>query len=231
MLAMSAMPPNGPGYGYGAPQYGSPQPGGPQYGAVPYGAPQPNSAQYGAPPPGYPIAPNPAAYTPWMDRVLASLIDQAPVYVVGMFGYFAIFAIFGVSSSSTSCTGSGSYTHCSSSPSSGAVVFMLFMILVLSLLLIGYTVWNHGYRQGITGQSIGKKVMKFKVVSESTGQPIGFGPSVVRQLAHTVDGFACNLGYLWPLWDSKRQTLADKIMSTVCIPAPPDQPGTYPSSY
>lgn len=25
-------------------------------------------------------------------------------------------------------------------------------------------------------------------------------------------------GYLFPLWDAKRQTIADKIMSTVCLP-------------
>ncbi|MDQ1539752.1 MAG: hypothetical protein QOH29_478, partial [Actinomycetota bacterium] len=25
------------------------------------------------------------------------------------------------------------------------------------------------------------------------------------------------LGYLWPLWDSKRQTFADKILKTVVV--------------
>ena len=36
--------------------------------------------------------------------------------------------------------------------------------------------------------------------------------SIVRQLAHIVDGIFCYVGYLWPLWDGKRPTLADKIM-------------------
>ena len=87
-----------------------------------------------------------------------------------------------------------------------------------SLLILGYVIWNNGYRQGTTGSSIGKSVMKFKVVSETTGQPIGFGMSVVRQLAHFVDAIICYVGFLFPLWDSKRQTLADKIMTTVCLP-------------
>jgi len=26
------------------------------------------------------------------------------------------------------------------------------------------------------------------------------------------------VGYLFPLWDAKRQTFADKIMTTVCLP-------------
>ncbi|WP_197695985.1 RDD family protein, partial [Mycobacterium sp. E1715] len=55
--------------------------------------------------------------------------------------------------------------------------------------------------------------------SEVTGQPIGFGMSVVRSLAHFVDAIICFIGFLFPLWDSKRQTLADKIMTTVCLPS------------
>ena len=86
------------------------------------------------------------------------------------------------------------------------------------LVIFAYAVWNFGYRQGTTGSSIGKSVMKFKVVSETTGQPIGFGMSIVRQLAHFVDAIICYIGFLFPLWDAKRQTLADKIMTTVCLP-------------
>ncbi len=40
---------------------------------------------------------------------------------------------------------------------------------------------------------------------------------VVR--AHFVDFITCFIGYLFPLWDDKRQTLADKIMRTVVVPA------------
>lgn len=98
---------------------------------------------------------------------------------------------------------------------------MLLARLVMGVLPLAYAIWNYGYEQGTTGQSIGKKVMNFQVVSESTGRPIGFGLSVVRQLAHIADSFACYIGYLFPLWDAKRQTFADKIMSTVCVPANP----------
>jgi hypothetical protein len=40
----------------------------------------------------------------------------------------------------------------------------------------------------------------------------------VRQIAHYVDQLICYIGYLFPLWDDKRQTIADKLMSTVCVP-------------
>ena len=59
-----------------------------------------------------------------------------------------------------------------------------------------------------------------KLIGEQTGQPIGAGMSFVRQLAHIVDSLLCYLGYLWPLWDRKRQTFSDKIMSTVVINQP-----------
>jgi uncharacterized RDD family membrane protein YckC len=86
------------------------------------------------------------------------------------------------------------------------------------LVALAFVVWNYGYRQGTTGSSIGKSIMRFKVVGEKTGQPIGFGMSIVRQIAHIADGIICGIGYLFPLWDGKRQTIADKIMTTVCLP-------------
>ena len=70
----------------------------------------------------------------------------------------------------------------------------------------------------MTGSSLSNPVIKFKAISEKTCQPIGFGMSVVRQIAHIIDGAICYIGYLFPLWDTKRQTLADKIMSTICVP-------------
>jgi uncharacterized RDD family membrane protein YckC len=81
-----------------------------------------------------------------------------------------------------------------------------------------YLVWNYGYRQGVSGSSIGKSVLNFKVVSENTGAPIGFGMSVLRQICHVVDAVLFYVGYLFPLWTAKRQTLADKVMATVCLP-------------
>jgi hypothetical protein len=44
------------------------------------------------------------------------------------------------------------------------------------------------------------------------------GMAFVRDLCHIVDSLICYIGYLFPLWDAQRQTLADKIMSTVVIP-------------
>ena len=97
----------------------------------------------------------------------------------------------------------------------------LTVMTVAVVLALAYLIWNLGYRQGSTGSSIGKSLLRFKVVSENTGKPIGFGLSVLREITHLVDAAIFYIGYLFPLWDAKRQTLADKIMATVCLPLDP----------
>jgi uncharacterized RDD family membrane protein YckC len=78
-------------------------------------------------------------------------------------------------------------------------------------------IWNLFIRQGSTGQSIGKQVLGLKLLRESDGQPIGAGMAFLRYIAHILDALACYIGFLWPLWDQKRQTFADKIVSTLVV--------------
>jgi uncharacterized RDD family membrane protein YckC len=58
-----------------------------------------------------------------------------------------------------------------------------------------------------------------RLIHQQTGQPIGGGAGIGRAFVHILDGIPCYLGYLWPLWDAKKQTFADKIMSTVVVKA------------
>jgi uncharacterized RDD family membrane protein YckC len=153
------------------------------------------------------------SYTPWFTRVLAWIIDFIPVAILEAIGYGVL-----LGSRETACITDTSEYDLGEFCSTGASTLGQVSFIVTWLLSIAYLIWNYGYRQGTTGSSIGKSIMKFKVVSEKTWQPIGFGMSIVRQLAHVVDSIICNIGYLFPLWDRKRQTLADKIMTTVCVP-------------
>ncbi len=153
------------------------------------------------------------SYTPWITRVLAFLIDYAPIIVV-----LGIAQVIDMLTQEESCvTSVNQYDVAQYCYTQGSTIGVLAQGLA-SLVVLAYMVWNYGYRQGTTGSSIGKSILKFKVVSEVTGEPLGFGMSVVRQLAHFVDAIICYVGFLFPLWDSKRQTLADKIMTTVCLP-------------
>ena len=77
------------------------------------------------------------------------------------------------------------------------------------------------YLNGSTGQTPGKKVTGLKVVGEQTGQVIGGGAGIGRGLLHIVDAVICYVGFLFPLWDAKRQTIADKIIKTVVVTGAP----------
>jgi len=92
--------------------------------------------------------------------------------------------------------------------------------VVGSLVAFAIFIWNICLKQGKTGQSIGKGILGIKLIGEQTGQPIGGLMCFVRQLLHILDALPCMIGYLWPLWDDKRQTFADKILKTVVIQAP-----------
>ena len=152
------------------------------------------------------------SYTPWLTRVLAFLIDYAPVLVV--YGIAFVISMVTQHESCVTSPYSGVPAYCYQQESTIGVLVNWLAYLAIA----AYVVWNYGYKQGTTGSSIGKSIMKFKVVSETTGEPLGFGMSLVRQIAHFVDAIICYVGFLFPLWDKKRQTLADKIMTTVCLP-------------
>lgn len=98
---------------------------------------------------------------------------------------------------------------------------------VNAILGIGWMLYL-GHKSGTTGVTLGRSIAKTKLVSEETGAPIGSTNGILRQLAHIVDSLICYIGWLFPLWDAKRQTIADKIMKTVVVDNSQDpNAGTY----
>ncbi|OBI91938.1 RDD family protein [Mycobacterium asiaticum] len=207
-------PPPGSAGGFPPPAGGSSPPPPPPPPEGGYPPPPPSAGGYAPPPPGPAIKELPTeSYTPWLTRVLAFLIDYAPVVVV-----YGIAWVIAMVTQQESCTTSVTqYDVAQYCYTQDSIIGFLAQGLA-SLAILAYVVWNYGYKQGTTGSSIGKSIMKFKVVSEVSGEPLGFGMSLVRQIAHFVDAIICYVGFLFPLWDKKRQTLADKIMTTVCLP-------------
>jgi len=196
------------------PAYGQPPPGAqPAYPPPPGYGP---ATGYG-PQPGYPAPPGNAAYPPvlrtdyagWGKRVGALLIDQLPTYlgsIIFMVGYVIWLVSIARSGGSGLDFGPG----------------VVAMIIGAGVMLagLGWTIYNRWIVAGKTGQSLGKRVTKIKLIGEQTDAPIGPTNAFVRDLVHILDGFAY-VGFLWPLWDDKRQTFADKIMNTVVVHAPP----------
>ena len=143
----------------------------------------------------------------------ASLVDGIPLLIAMGIGFGML-----AGTQETECLTEMSDYDIAPFCSTGSSTLGLVSFWIALVLSVAFGIWNHGYRQGTTGSSIGKSLMKSKVVSEKTGLPIGFGLSLVRQIAHVADLAICWIGYLFPLWDRKRQTLADMIMTTVCLP-------------
>jgi uncharacterized RDD family membrane protein YckC len=80
---------------------------------------------------------------------------------------------------------------------------------------VAYWAWI-GHLDGLTGQSPGKAIMGIRLVNEK-GELIGSGPGIGRKFAHIVDFLICGLGFLLPLVDAKRQTIADKLLQTYVV--------------
>jgi uncharacterized RDD family membrane protein YckC len=180
--------------GYGSPQqppqpgYGYPQ-GAPQPG---YGAPQPGydpNAAYGYPQqPGYPGAGyGGPVFAGWWQRFGALLLDTL---IAGVPSW--ILTAIGVAANMSALQTLGS---------------------VVSLAIWLYLI----YLQGTRGQSVGQKVIGIRLAREADGQNTGFGLAFGRQLLHILDALPCYLGFLWPAWDSKKQTFADKILNTLVV--------------
>jgi uncharacterized RDD family membrane protein YckC len=189
--------PNQQGYGQQPPQP-------PHGGQPPYGTPAPQ-AGYGQPAPPAPggYVQDPPGYymgrtlANWPQRVGAYLID----YLIAAIPAFLAVLLF-------------SGTDPGESPSAGAglVAFLLYLVS------LGIWIYNRVIQMGRTGQSWGKQVLNLRLVRMADGQPMGGGMCFLRDLLHILDALVCYIGYLWPIWDARRQCLfSDKIMSTVVL--------------
>ena len=71
--------------------------------------------------------------------------------------------------------------------------------------------------QGTTGQTVGKRLVGTCLVRLDDGELVGPWLSIIRYLGHILDVLPLYAGFLWPLWDVKRQTFSDKACRTVVI--------------
>jgi len=153
----------------------------------------------------------------WGARVGALLLDMLIVNLVPMGLVFAgyIQLVVKVADQQDSCDAVGT-VDCGPVHVPPAALGMIFIGGLLGLIGMLYLT----YREGSTGQTPGKKIVGIRLLREYDGSTLGFGLAFGRRLLHFIDGAACYLGYLWPLWDDKNQTWTDKIVHTVVIKDP-----------
>ena len=144
----------------------------------------------------------------WGWRVLATTLDEIIVtapYLVGLF--YALSTGTVVLDDRGQVAGVGDPT--------AALVVLAGAALLPVLWFV-----NRVVLQGRTGQSWGKRITGLRAVGEQTDEPIGMWWALVRDVAHVVNAVLFYLGYLWPLWDARRQAFSDKLTHTVVLRDP-----------
>lgn len=82
----------------------------------------------------------------------------------------------------------------------GGLVFVLILL-------------NRWLAPDLKGWSLGRALFGIVVVRRD-GQRIGMWRLIARDVAHLLDTAALFVGWLWPLWDSRRRTFADLLLRT-----------------
>jgi uncharacterized RDD family membrane protein YckC len=149
-------------------------------------------------PPGEP----PTNYASWLQRVGAALIDGL-ILTVPVVAIVAIALVAG--------------NPDDEDDASWGVVAITYLLSLVAPFLY-YTIF-HGRP---SGQTLGKRAVRIRVVGDN-GAPIGYARAFGRYAITVVFAFACFipllLDYLWPLWDKKKQSWHDKIVSSVVVRA------------
>jgi uncharacterized RDD family membrane protein YckC len=128
-------------------------------------------------------------YGHWIKRVISFVLDELVIVPFVAIGYVLI--------------------------AQGTTAWVTFGITIIAYgMAIGF--YNRCIRMGVTGQSWGKMATGTRLISERTGEPLGVGTVIVREMCHSVD-FILVIGSLFPLMDSKRQSLGDKIARSVVV--------------
>lgn len=189
--------------------------------------PPPPPGGFGGPPPaGYSTtygtpSPTVGQYAGVGARLGALLLDGL---IVGLLFVPAIIALAAGPTKVTSCSidSQGNVTigeeinGICEVPTGGTIAAAALLGLVA---LVGGLLY-HSVLVGDSGQTLGNRALGIRIVDAATGQPIGRGRALGRYLfAVFISGNLCALGYLWALWDSRKQTWQDKVVSSVVVKA------------
>jgi uncharacterized RDD family membrane protein YckC len=181
---------------------------------------------YGAPPPppgaaatttGYP----PYGYTPPVGGGRAGFGVRLGGYLLDGLLYGLLMAVFIIpgavliGASFSDCVTIDDEVFCPDGSPKPAMIGGGIALIIAGFLVVAFIYLR---ALGRTGQTWGRKIVGIKVIGETTGEPIGFGRALGRQLfASFISGQILYLGYLWMLWDDKKQTWHDKVVNSIVV--------------
>lgn len=93
---------------------------------------------------------------------------------------------------------------------------ILFGPYVATAFILGVIVAYHVFFTVFAGQTPGKALMGLRVVTVQ-GTRLGYLRALLRLVSYVASGLALYLGFLWVIWDDRRQAWHDKIAGTYVI--------------
>jgi uncharacterized RDD family membrane protein YckC len=75
----------------------------------------------------------------------------------------------------------------------------------------------YGYMEGVRGQTLGKMALGIRVMDADSGAVIGLGRGIGRYFARILSAIALGIGYLWMLWDPRKQCWHDKLVRSIVV--------------
>ena len=216
-------PPPSPGPQPGtwqAPGYGQAYGGYRPYGGYPAYPGQPGAVQA----PG-----RDPALAEWWQRLLARLIDDlvlsvlvGPLWLAAFLPVWHRLMQLPSQSAYVSPAANQAYVNAVNQTMTRALGTFLLVAVAAGVISFGYDWLQHG----LWGQTLGKRVMRTRVVRADTRTRISGGAACGRAavyalvpLVPTAGGIFALLNELWLLWDPQRQCLHDKAARTVVIKA------------
>jgi uncharacterized RDD family membrane protein YckC len=174
-----------------------------------------------------------APYAPWIRRVLAQIIDVFFVIVPSFVVAIYVVAIKGKVHIATQVNSGVKMTcHFSAhalSCTGGTLIVANFRELLIGVVLINivWAIYVVMAIAGPRGATFGMRALKIRIVTASDRAPVSVGRSVLRYVVYFAIGLleyvahilflVSFLDWLWPLWDSRNQTLHDKAAGTVAL--------------
>jgi uncharacterized RDD family membrane protein YckC len=160
--------------------------------------PAPGQMPYGYTQHGYGYAYGPAhVYSGFWRRFAAGFLDGLIISVPTR-----------ILSTAVSAGSTGALFGTGLSPGASAAVTLINTVFAAAY---------YGYLEGTRGQTIGKMALGIKVVDADNGELIGIPRAVGRYFASFLSAIAFGLGYLWMLWDPRKQCWHDKLVRSVVL--------------
>jgi len=147
----------------------------------------------------------------WFIDGLVMALIAIPFEVVAAIGF-----VKALKNCDTTTTDNSTSFSCTANQLNGGWLAIGIAMAVLAVVFSAYF-----YCKKVSqGQSWGQKVMGTRIVDAQTGASITTGRAFGRLIFRTfISPVLCWLGFLWMLWDPRKQTWHDKVVNTIVIKA------------